>query len=132
MPKSATVTRLKDGPASELPGREADQLPKPKGWRILIGIPKVEEKTAGGLLKADVTKDIEQVSTVIGLVLKMGSQCYNDKERFGDEPWCQEGDFVLIGAYKGVRFNIHGQEFRLINDDTVQAVVEDPRGYTRA
>jgi len=25
-----------------------------------------------------------------------------------------------------------GKEFRLINDDTVEAVVEDPRGYSRA
>jgi|TARA_R110000824_G_scaffold10331_4_gene45767 co-chaperonin GroES (HSP10) len=132
MTKTATVTKLKDGPSSELPGRDALQLPKPKGWRMLIGIPEVEEKTAGGLLKADVTKDIEQVSNVIGLVLDMGDQCYNDKERFGEEPWCKKGDFVLIGAYKGVRFHIHGQEFRLINDDTVQAVVEDPRGYSRA
>ena len=62
----------------------------------------------------------------------MGDQCYNDAERFGTEPWCETGDFVLIGAYKGVRFHIHGKEFRIINDDTVQAVVDDPRGYTRA
>jgi co-chaperonin GroES (HSP10) len=107
------------------------QLPEPKGWRMLIAIPEVEAVTAGGIIKADSTKQIEQTSSVVGLVLKMGSQCYNDAERFGDTPWCKEGDFVLIGAYKGVRFNIHGKEFRLINDDTVQAVVDDPRGYSR-
>ena len=112
--------------------QKATSVPEPKGWRILIAIPEVEEKTAGGILKADITKDIEQTSTVIGLVLKMGGQCYNDVSRFGPEPWCNEGDFVLIGAYKGVRFTVHGTEFRLINDDTVQAVVDDPRGYSRA
>ena len=111
---------------------KARQLPTPKGWRILIAIPEVEERTAGGIIKADTTKQIEQTSTVIGLVLAMGDQCYNDEDRFGPEPWCKEGDFVLIGAYKGVRFNIHGKEFRIINDDTVQAVVDDPRGYSRA
>ena len=110
----------------------APQLPKPKGWRILIAIPEVEEVTSGGIIKADSTKQIEQTSTVVGLVLAMGGQCYNDAERFGAEPWCETGDFVLIGAYKGVRFHIHGKEFRIINDDTVQAVVDDPRGYTRA
>ena len=99
---------------------------------MLIAIPEVEEKTAGGIIKADITKDTENVSTVIGLVLEMGDQCYNDPEKFGDTPWCKEGDFVLIGAYKGVRFKVHGKEFRIINDDTVQAVVDDPRGYTRA
>jgi|TARA_R110000824_G_scaffold162073_8_gene337661 co-chaperonin GroES (HSP10) len=112
----------------------ASQLPIPKGWRMLIAIPEVEEKTMGGIIKADATKHIEQTSTVVGCVLAMGDRCYVDEDRFGAdaEPWCKEGDFVLIGAYKGVRFNIRGKEFRIINDDTVQAVVDDPRGYTRA
>ena len=107
-------------------------LPQPKGWRILLAIPDVQEKTDGGIIKADSTKSIEQTSTVVGLVLEMGDQCYGDTERFGETPWCKKGDFVLIGAYKGVRFRIFDKEFRLINDDTVQAVVDDPRGYTRA
>jgi co-chaperonin GroES (HSP10) len=110
---------------------KAAQLPIPRGWRMLIAMPDVEEVTAGGIIKADETKDLEGVSSVVGYVLAMGEQCYNDKERFGPRPWCKEGDFILIGAYKGVRFKIHGKEFRLINDDTVQAVVDDPRGYTR-
>jgi co-chaperonin GroES (HSP10) len=112
----------------------ASKLPVPKGWRMLIAIPEVEEKTEGGIIKADTTKQIEQVSTVVGCVLAMGDRCYVDEDRFGKdaEPWCKEGDFVLIGAYKGVRFNIHGKEFRIINDDTVQAVIDDPRGYGRA
>jgi len=110
----------------------ASQLPVPRGWRILIAMPEVEDKTTGGVIKADVTKHIEQTSTVLGLVLAMGPECYSDNERFGKTPWCKEGDFVLLGAFKGVRFHIHGKEFRIINDDTVQAVVDDPRGYTRA
>ncbi|MBC8159552.1 MAG: co-chaperone GroES [Alphaproteobacteria bacterium] len=109
-----------------------ESVPEPRGWRILIGIPEIEEKTAGGIIKAEMTKQTEQSSTVLGLVLDMGPLCYADKERFGDEPWCKIGDFVLIGAYKGVRFHVYGKEFRIINDDTVQAVVDDPRGYTRA
>ena len=107
------------------------QLPVPKGWRMLIALPEVEAVTKGGIIKADSTKHIEQTSTVTGMILAMGEQCYNDKERFGETPWCKVGDFVIIGAYKGVRFNIHGKEFRLINDDTVQAVVDDPRGISR-
>jgi len=129
------VPKLVDNSETLFEEREqeiASQLPVPQGWRILIAMPEVEEKTTGGIIKADVTKHIEQTSTVLGLVLKMGSECYSDKERFGDTPWCKEGDFVLLGAYKGVRFHIHGKEFRIINDDTVQAVVADPRGYTRA
>jgi len=129
--KPIETPKLVGIPSSPKPDT-AQQLPQPKGWRMLIAIPEVEEVTAGGIIKADATKQIEQTSTVVGLVLAMGDQCYNDAERFGTEPWCETGDFVLIGAYKGVRFHIHGKEFRIINDDTVQAVVDDPRGYTRA
>jgi len=120
----------KDMPKAPL--KEHASLPKPVGWQILIAMPEVEERTEGGIIKADVTKDIESTSTVIGLILAMGDQCYSDEERFGQTPWCKEGDFVLIGAYKGVRFKIFDKEFRLINDDTVKAIVDDPRGYTRA
>ena len=110
----------------------ASMLPHPKGWRILVGMPEIEEKTEGGIIKAAYTQNIEQTSSVLAYVLEMGPECYTDKERFGEEPWCKKGDFVLLGAYKGVRFHILGKEFRIINDDTVQAVVDDPRGYTRA
>ena len=116
----------------EAPLKEHTSLPKPVGWQILIAMPEIKEKTEGGVIKADITKDIESTSTVLGMVLAMGEQCYGDTERFGEMPWCKDGDFVLIGAYKGVRFKIFGKEFRLINDDTVKAVVDDPRGYTRA
>ena len=133
MSKTSKIVDLPkiDPKAFEKKDEAPTQLPVPKGWRMLIAIPEVESVTSGGIIKADSTKHIEQTSSVVGLILSMGDQCYNDKERFGDTPWCKEGDFVLIGAYKGVRFNIHGKEFRLINDDTVQAVVDDPRGYSR-
>tara|TARA_R110000751_G_scaffold27386_2_gene72225 strand:- start:2617 stop:3021 length:405 start_codon:yes stop_codon:yes gene_type:complete len=133
MSKASKIVDLPkiDPKAFEKKDEAPTQLPVPKGWRMLIAIPEVESVTSGGIIKADSTKHIEQTSSVVGLILSMGDQCYNDKERFGDTPWCKEGDFVLIGAYKGVRFNIHGKEFRLINDDTVQAVVDDPRGYSR-
>ena len=136
---SGSAAKIKEIKTPELVGLDKDeatatQLPSPKGWRMLIAIPDVEDRTSGGILKADSTMDIERTSTVIGLVLEMGDRCYQDNDRFGPdaEPWCQKGDFVLIGAYKGVRFTVHGKEFRIINDDTVQAVVLDPRGYSRA
>jgi co-chaperonin GroES (HSP10) len=118
--------------AEEREEKIASQLPVPCGWSILIAMPEVEDKTTGGVIKADVTKHIEQTSTVLGLVLDMGSECYSNSERFGATPWCKKGDFVLLGAFKGARFHIHGKEFRIINDDAVKAIVADPRGYTRA
>ena len=62
----------------------------------------------------------------------MGPDCYKDYAKFPTGPWCSEGDWVVMRAYSGTRINIHGKEFRLINDDTVEAVVNDPRGIQRA
>ena len=108
------------------------QLPEPKGYKILCAIPNASEEYESGILKAGQTKTIEEHSTVVLFVVKVGDLAYQDKERFPTGPWCKEGDFVLTRAYAGTRFKIHGREFRIINDDTVEGVVQDPRGYTRA
>ncbi len=111
---------------------KAKQLPEPKGYRMLCAIPEVEETFESGLLKADDTRRIEEHSTVVLFVVKMGDLCYKDESRFPTGAWCKEGDFVITRAYAGTRITIHGREFRIINDDTVEAVVQDPRGIKRA
>ena len=110
---------------------KAKQLPEPSGYHILIGIPESEEKTDGGILKAKQTIEIEETATIVGFVLKLGPDCYQDKKRFPSGAWCKEGDFILMRSYSGTRISIHGKEFRIINDDTVEAVVEEPRGIKR-
>ena len=97
----------------------ASQLPKPTGYKILIALPEAEEKTAGGIIKAEETIRIEETAAVTGFVLDMGSDC-------------SKGDWIVMRAFSGTRISIHGKEFRLINDDTVEAVVQDPRGIQRA
>jgi len=111
---------------------KAKLLPEPKGYRILCAVPHVEEECEGGLIKAEDTKRGEEQTTVVLFVVKLGDLCYKDKDRFPTGPWCKEGDFVLTRPYAGTRVVIHGREFRIINDDTVEAVVEDPRGIRRA
>jgi co-chaperonin GroES (HSP10) len=111
---------------------KAKLLPEPKGYRILCAVPQVEEEYEGGLIKAEDTKKTEEQTTVVLFVVKMGDLCYADKDRFPTGPWCKEGDFVLTRPYSGTRVVIHGREFRIINDDTVEAVVQDPRGIRRA
>jgi co-chaperonin GroES (HSP10) len=110
----------------------AKQLPDPSGYRILCAIPEVEDKTAGGIFKADSTKQYEELTTPVLMVLKMGPDCFKDEKRFPSGPWCQEGDFILTRPMAGSRVKIHGREFRIINDDSVEGVVEDPRGISRA
>jgi co-chaperonin GroES (HSP10) len=108
------------------------QIPKPSGYRILVALPEIKETTEGGIVKPDSVLKQEEVSTMVVQVVDMGPDAYQDKERFPNGPYCQIGDYVLIRAYSGTRFKIHGQEvFRVINDDSVEAVVEDPTGYSR-
>lgn len=111
--------------------KKASQLPDPKGYRLLIALPDVEEKTEGGIIKASETIRNETVATVVGFVLKIGADAYKDEKRFPNGPYCKEGDWVVFRAYSGTRVKIHGKEFRLINDDTVEAVIDDPRGVER-
>ena len=112
---------------------KATQLPKPTGWKLLCALPEVEDKFSGtDLLKPDSLTKVEEHSTTVLFVIAAGPDAYKDTVKFPNGPWCKEGDFVLVRAYSGTRFKIHGREFRLLNDDQVEAVVEDPRGYTRA
>ena len=109
----------------------AKQLPRPSGYRILCAIPEVEKEFDNGLLKADITLHNEEVLTTVLFVVALGPDCYKDEKRFPSGPWCKEGDFVLIRPHAGSRLVIHGREFRLINDDSVEGVVDDPRGIRR-
>jgi len=111
--------------------RTAYQLPEPKGYKILIALPNPDEKTDGGIVKAMQTMHAEEVGSIVGFVMKLGPDAYSDQSRFPSGAYCDEGDWVLMRSYSGTRFMVHGKEFRLINDDSVEAVVEDPRGITK-
>ena len=110
---------------------KARQLPRPSGYRILCAIPNVDEEFENGLLKADVTIDYEEKLATVLFVVDLGPDCYKDTARFPNGAWCKKGDFVIVRPNSGTRLLIHGKEFRIINDDSVEAVVEDPRGITR-
>ena len=117
------------GDATEV--EKAAQLPKPSGYHILCAIPEMEKEFESGLIKADETIRMEETLTTVLFVVELGPDCYQDKTRFPSGPWCKKGDFILIRPHSGSRLVIHGREFRLINDDTVEAVVADPRGIKR-
>jgi|TARA_R110002020_G_scaffold288701_1_gene504183 co-chaperonin GroES (HSP10) len=112
--------------------RKASQLPEPCGYNLLIALPQTEKKTDGGVYIPDDVSDREGTACITGMILKMGPDAYTDKDRFPSGPYCKEGDWIVMQAYTGTRILIHGQELRLINDDSVRAVTEDPRGIKRA
>jgi len=110
---------------------KATQLPKPSGYRILCAIPESEKEFDNGLAKADETMRNEETLTTVLFVVDLGPDCYVDKAKFPTGPWCSKGDFVLVRPHAGTRLVIHGREFRIINDDSVEGVVSDPRGIRR-
>ncbi len=117
---------------SATPEDKGKQLPRPSGYRILCAVPEVDAQFENSdLVKSDVTMRNEETLTTVLFVVALGPDCYKDEKRFPTGPWCKQGDFVLIRPHSGSRLVIHGREFRLINDDSVEGVVDDPRGIKR-
>jgi co-chaperonin GroES (HSP10) len=108
------------------------QIPTPVGYRVLVAMPEVEDTYGeSGIIKSNKEIHNEYIMSTIGVVLDMGAQAYSDKERFTTGPWCKTGDYVMFRANTGTRFKVGGVEYRLMNDDSIEAVVNDPRGVTR-
>lgn len=108
------------------------QLPEPKGWKVLCAVVETDETFEGSsLIKTGATRQAEEVSSPVLFVMKLGPDAYKDETKFPSGPYCKEGDFIITRPYAGTRVKIHGREFRLINDDMVDATVEDPRGISR-
>jgi co-chaperonin GroES (HSP10) len=122
-----TVTALPDTPE-----QKAKQLPNPSTFYLLCVLPEVEDEYESGIAKAGTTMHYEEVLSPVLFVMKFGPDAYKDEKKFPSGPSCKVGDFVLVRPNTGTRIKIHGKEFRLIYDDSVEAVVEDPRGISRA
>ena len=109
------------------------QLPKPVGYRILVALPEVEDTYGeSGIIKSSKEMHNDHIMSIMGLVLDMGDGAYSDKERFPTGPWCKTGDYVMFRMNTGTRFKVGGVEYRLMNDDSIEATVTDPRGISRA
>lgn len=110
---------------------KASQIPDPKTYHLLCMLPEAKEEYEGGLLKASQTMQYEELLSPVLFVAKMGPDAFKDEKRFPSGPSCKVGDFVIVRPNTGTRMKIHGTEWRIINDDSVEAVVEDPRGIQR-
>ena len=131
LPPHIVAERKAREKAKKKPENTASQLPAPAGYKILIALPEVEEQTEGGIIKSAQTIYAEEITSVTGFVLAMGPDAYADKKRFPSGPYCKVGDFVIMRAYAGTRLSIYGKEFRLLNDESIEAVVDDPRGIKK-
>ena len=135
-PQDFVVPRLspQDKPDMAAPdGVKAKTVPTPTGYRLLCVVPDVQETfDSTGIVKPDDVRRTEELTSHVLFVLKVGPDAYKDEKKFPSGPWCKEGDFILTRAYAGTRFRVFGREFRLLNDDQVDGVIEDPRGVSRA
>ena len=126
--QAVDLSGILNKPAEE----KAKQIPEPATYHLLCVLPEIDEEYESGLIKAGQTVHFEEVLSPVLFVVKMGPDAYKDEKRFPSGPSCKVGDFVLVRPNTGTRIKIHGKEFRIINDDSVEAVVQDPRGITRA
>lgn len=110
----------------KLDGTVVDRIPAPTGWRVAILPYRGTQKTKSGIILAEETQKRTQLATTCGYVLKMGSLAYADQDKFATGPWCKEGDWIIFGRYAGARIAIDGGEIRLLNDDEILGVVNDP------
>jgi co-chaperonin GroES (HSP10) len=125
------VLATENGEVPENAEDKAKQLPRPAGYLLLCAVPEVEEEFENGLIKSSQTVYTEEMLTTVLFVVALGPDAYKDPKKFPSGPWCKQGDFVLVRPNAGSRLVIHGKDFRLINDDTIEAVVDDPRGIKR-
>ena len=130
-PNKELVGVKKSEPKKEVT-KDSTKLPQPTGWRILVLPFKMDEKTKGGLLMTESVLERQQVGSQCGLVLAMGPQCYNDKERYPNGPWCKVNEWVVFARYAGSRIQIEGGEVRLLNEDEVLATVKNPEDILHA
>ena len=124
--KSSILTPNNDLIGVKKSKKEEPKLPQPTGWRMLVLPFKMKDKTKGGVILAEDTLERQQVASQVGLVMAMGPQCYKDKERYPEGPWCKEKDWIMFARYAGSRIKIEGGEMRLLNDDEVLATIDSP------
>ena len=130
--KSALLNKYEEDAKKEEDGyerlktKESNKLPKPTGWRLVVLPFKMKEKTKGGVILAEDTLDRQQIASQVGLVLAMGPQCYQDKERYPEGPWCKVNNWVMFARYAGSRVKIEGGEMRMLNEDEVLATIDSP------
>ena len=135
LPKHVAERRIKEVEKEKKARKkplEKMSLPKPTGWRILVLPYKAKQKTKGGIILSDKTVTESQIATNCGLVMEMGPDAYNDKDKFPNGPWCKKKDWVLFARYAGSRINIDGGELRVLNDDEILGTIEDPEDILHA
>ena len=104
-----------------------DVLPELPGFHVLVRPVSVKEKTKGGILLPNSTKEDMSYLTTVGKVIKIGNLAYNDTDKFPKGPWCKEGDYICYAKHAGQKIQYKEVKMILLYDDQVIMKVEDPK-----
>ena len=92
---------------------------KPLYDRVIIKRLESEQKTASGIIIPDTAQEKTQLGTIIstgdGKINKDGSKSALS---------VKTGDTVLFGKYSGTEVKLDGEEFLILKEDEVLAIVE--------
>jgi|TARA_R100001163_G_scaffold36020_2_gene27652 co-chaperonin GroES (HSP10) len=106
---------------------DPDVLPEVPGYHVLIRPVSVKEKTKGGILIPDSTREDMSYLTTVGRVLAIGNLAYKDLDKFPNGKWCDVGDYVCYGKHAGQKLYYKATRLILLFDDQVILKVEDPK-----
>jgi chaperonin GroES len=87
---------------------------RPLGDRVILQYQKAEEKTQTGIILPDSAKEKPQEATVIAVAAG------NEEEK----PQVKEGDKVIFSKYSGTEVKLEEEEYIIISQKDIIAVVE--------
>lgn len=106
---------------------------KPCGAKILVQLRTMKEKTQGGIVLVEDTKQFNAGNTMVGRIVAVGGIAFRDRstgEEWKEGKWAEVGDIVILPRWGGFRFelDIPGRDekaiFAVFDDTNVQMVVE--------
>ncbi|MFO7955600.1 MAG: co-chaperone GroES [Candidatus Brocadiia bacterium] len=92
---------------------------RPLADRVLVKRLEAEEKTSGGIVLPDTAKEKPKQGKVIAL----GEGKQLDSGERADFQ-VAEGDTVLFGSFAGTEVTVDGEEYLLMSEDDILAVIE--------
>jgi chaperonin GroES len=100
---------------------------RPLHDRVVVQRVEQEEQVRGGIIIPDTAKEKPQQGTVIAVG---NGKVKDDGKRVPLD--VKAGDRILFGKYAGQEVKLEGQEFLIMNEDDVLAVIEDQTKKKRA
>jgi co-chaperonin GroES (HSP10) len=98
---------------------------KPSEYNVLIIPEDTEEVTAGGIILATSTKEMNDISTMRGRLVAVSPHAFSYSSDWPEGSMPEVGQAVLFAKYAGTLVKgLDGKEYRLCKDKDVAAVMD--------